>query len=471
MTVLPPAFRSTFVSDRLSDIEACLSAGDWLGAVTASNAAQRAAPHDGHVLHASGRLCELADQPQDALSYWVHALAVDPSVAVSWSAIGTLLGRGEPIHSPQLIALLAFAQAHRADPEWLLPAWHMALLYHALGFGEAAEAALHQCGEVLKAHGDHPKNLGVVNLHNRSYMHLTLGHWREGFACYEYRLQDVGHLLSARAQKRPPEGVPRWTHGEPPKRLAVFVEQGAGDMFMVLPYVLRLLDQGVYVVLEAFPSMVDVLSDRLIGHYVGDHLDVIEQDDSLPSAVDGYVWAMSLPGLMGFDDPKQTLERKWRRPELINRVAFCWQGSRMHKSDKVRSMPVEQLRRVAELCRELGYAPVAVNPGEPVPDFLEDMGLIESFEATASILDTCVAVVSVDTALVHLAGSMGIPTFACLAALPDWRWGLVGRGHTTWYESVHLVRQPIVGQWAPVIDSVCEQLRAQIETIPTQPTL
>ena len=155
------------------------------------------------------------------------------------------------LHRP-LLDHLAFAQAHRADPEWLLPAWHMALLYHALGYGDAAQAALARCGELLREHSEHPKNTGVVNLHNRAYMHLALGHWAQGFECYEYRLQDVGHALGERARTRVPEGLPRWTHGDPPKRLAVFVEQGAGDMFMILPFVRHLINAGVEVTLELF---------------------------------------------------------------------------------------------------------------------------------------------------------------------------------------------------------------------------
>ena len=121
-------------------------------------------------------------------------------------------------------------------------------------------------------------------------------------------------------------------------------------------------------------------------------------------------------------------------------------------------MPVEALRPLAEFVRAAGLTPIALNPGEPTPDFLEDPGPVESFATSADILDKCVAVVSVDTALVHLAGCMGVPTFAMLAALPDWRWGLVGRGLVQWYDSVTLVRQPTIGDWASVVTDVQTQL-------------
>lgn len=459
--------RSTYVADRLVNIEDALAAGDWPAAVQANNEAASAAPSDPHVLHASGRLCELADQPDDALAQWIHALSIDPKIGPSWSAIGTLLSRGVPLNNPHQIALLAFAQAHRADPEWLLPAWHMALLYHALGYPDAAAMALQRCGNLLKAHGNSPKNLGTVNIHNRAYMHLTLGHWEQGYACYEHRLNDVGHRLSPRAQSRPPKGVPQWTEGPPPAKLAVFVEQGAGDMFMVLQYVKQLVEMNVTVVLETFPSMTRVLGERL----ELDGVQLIEQDELLAEPVDAYVWAMSLPGLMYAHDQSQgvarlptntLLKRNWRRDQLY--VAFCWQGSRTHKSDRIRSMPVEALRGLAQHVRSLGCLPIALNPGEPIPEFLESPMAIDDFEGTASVLDQCSAVVSVDTALVHLAGSMGVPTYACLSALPDWRWGLVGRGLRIWYDSVTLVRQPTIGDWKSVTDIVRDKLSEQLIT-------
>ncbi len=448
--------RTRHVADQLIAIEEALMVGDWPAAVKANHAALQAAPDDPHALHASGRLFELADQPQDALSQWIHAVALDPTISAAWSAIGTLLARGVPIDNPHAFALLAFHRACQADPTWLMPAWHTALLYHALGHQEAAIAATARCFEVLRLHGDDPKNGGVVNLHNRSYLLLTLGRFEEGFRCYEYRLADVGHAMGERARVRPPEGVPRWTHGELTKdaRLAVFVEQGAGDMFMTLRYVAALAQQGVRVTLEMFPSMSGVLRHRFVPQ---DGVTFIGQDAPLPEPVDAFVWAMSLPGLMRDAYTERVLVPSAILPSDRRLVAFCWQGSRSHRSDRIRSMPVEQLRPLAQWCRDRGYTPVAINPGEPAPD-LDDPGEITSFAETAALLDDCAAVVSVDTALVHLAGCLGVPTFAMLAALPDWRWGLHDQGHIRWYESVTLVRQPIIGDWASVVADVQDRL-------------
>lgn len=448
--------RTTYVHDRLADIEDALRVGNFEAATSASQASLDAAPSDPHALHAAARLFELAGEPDHALTNWIHAVAIDPSIAQAWAAIGTVISRGEPITNPHQVALVAFLQAHRADPTWLLPAWYAAMMYHALGYPHAFEQMWKQCLTIMDRHGDAPQNGGITNWHNRSYMHLTTGNFSEGFRLYDFRLGDIGHTIGDRARNRPPAGVRRWTHGNPPPRLAVFVEQGAGDMLMTLRYVADLACQGVDVTLEVFPSMSTVVRHRFA---YADRITVIGQDAPLPREVDAYVWAMSLPGLMS----RPAMVEAWDNylplftPSKVPQrklVGFAWQGSRSHRSDKIRSMPPALLEPLAGECRKLGLVPVAINPGEATPSFLEDPGEIVSFAETAALLDECAAVVSVDTALVHLAGCMNVPTFAMLAALPDWRWGLTGQGHIPWYPSVTLCRQPVIGDWSTVVDEV-----------------
>lgn len=451
--------RSTFVHDQLADIEDALRRGDWESAVKASHLSLEAAPSDPHALHAAARLFELASEPDNALTNWVNAVAIDPSIAQAWAAIGTVISRGEPIQNPHQFALLAFLQAHRADPVWLLPAWYATMTYHALGYPDAAAQMWRQCQRIIAEFGDHPKNGGITNWHNRSYMLMTMGQLEDGYRLYDFRLGDIGHMIGDRARNRPPAGVRRWTHGDPPPRLAVFVEQGAGDMLMTLPYVAALVRAGVEVTLEVFPSMSTLVRHRFV--WADDeNLTVIGQDAELPHEVDAYVWAMSLPGLMPLTT-QMSFTPVFRLSSVQNprNIAFAWQGSRSHRSDKIRSMPAELLEPIAAMCRDRGYTPIAVNPGEPVPAFLEDPGPIESFAETAAILDTCAAVVSVDTALVHLAGSLCVPTFAMLAALPDWRWGLSGHDNR-WYPSVTLCRQPVIGDWSSVVAEVADHARA-----------
>jgi hypothetical protein len=83
---------------------------------------------------------------------------------------------------------------------------------------------------------------------------------------------------------------------------------------------------------------------------------------------------------------------------------------------------------------------------------------LADFAETAAVIANLDLVISVDTAVAHLAGALGKP---CWLLLPDyrcdWRW-MAGRGDTPWYLSMRLFRQPHGGGWAPVIADVASAL-------------
>lgn len=82
---------------------------------------------------------------------------------------------------------------------------------------------------------------------------------------------------------------------------------------------------------------------------------------------------------------------------------------------------------------------------------------IDNFEQLAGLALGLDAVVSVQTALVHLCGALGVPCSAMIPFAPEWRYGAQG-GSMPWYRSVNLFRQPARGDWAPVIEAVSAQL-------------
>jgi ADP-heptose:LPS heptosyltransferase len=68
-------------------------------------------------------------------------------------------------------------------------------------------------------------------------------------------------------------------------------------------------------------------------------------------------------------------------------------------------------------------------------------------------------VITVDTAVAHLAGALGIPTLLLLAHVPDWRW-MLGRDDTPWYRSMQIYRQPAPGDWNGLVSKVMGDLAA-----------
>lgn len=84
-----------------------------------------------------------------------------------------------------------------------------------------------------------------------------------------------------------------------------------------------------------------------------------------------------------------------------------------------------------------------------------------AFMDTAAILQELDVVVTSDTALAHLAGSLGVKTCVVLGFTPDWRW-LQYRSDTPWYPSVRLFRQTEIGEWSSILEEVARSLRNEL---------
>jgi len=82
---------------------------------------------------------------------------------------------------------------------------------------------------------------------------------------------------------------------------------------------------------------------------------------------------------------------------------------------------------------------------------------LRDFDDTAAVLGLADLVIAADTAVAHLAGALGRPTWILLPFAPDWRW-LLGRDHSPWYPTARLYRQPAPGDWDSVVARVCEDV-------------
>jgi ADP-heptose:LPS heptosyltransferase len=100
-------------------------------------------------------------------------------------------------------------------------------------------------------------------------------------------------------------------------------------------------------------------------------------------------------------------------------------------------------------------------PGRELPALPFQDGLDEGadFAATAGLLAHLDLVITVDTALTHLAGALARPVWTLLPFSPDWRW-LLDRSDSPWYPTMRLFRQPLPGDWSAVIDEVVRELSA-----------
>lgn len=224
--------------------------------------------------------------------------------------------------------------------------------------------------------------------------------------------------------------IPEWT-GEPlvGKRLLVFGEQGFGDKIMFARYLAPLQAMGAEPIFVCPPAL-----HRLIGS-LGIEIAGAEGDAEALRA-DAWILAGSLP--LRFATTIETIPppavfAAQARPGEA-RIGVMTAGAGGHRNDPERSLPPRYAQRLLRLGRDL--SPEATG----AEDFLETAGIIAGLDL----------VITVDTAVAHLAGSLGKPVWILLPARDtDWRW-LRGREDSPWYPSARLFRQRVPGDWEPV---------------------
>jgi hypothetical protein len=107
----------------------------------------------------------------------------------------------------------------------------------------------------------------------------------------------------------------------------------------------------------------------------------------------------------------------------------------------------------------LQVGPPAEQAGEPPPgmELIDHTLELRDFADTAALISHLDLVISVDTAVVHLAGAMGKPVWILLPFAPDWRW-MMNRDDSPWYPTARLFRQKTLGDWASVVAQVADEL-------------
>lgn len=253
---------------------------------------------------------------------------------------------------------------------------------------------------------------------------LRAGDYAEGLRLYEQRPIRITPAMQA----KPKLSFPEWTGG-PVKSLLVLPEQGFGDEIMFNRFVPALRAQGIEVTLICRPNMARLferLDVRLMP--MAPSLDI-------PRA-DAWTLATSLPFRLGATPQSLPPAAYLPGGDVGAGVGVMTTGSAA--PDPFRSLP-------PGLAAELLALPGAVDL-DPAATGATD------FEATRALIAPLDLVITVDTAVAHLAGAMGKPTWTLIPFRPDWRWG--ERGASPWYPQMRLFRQPKPLDWAAPVAEV-----------------
>ncbi len=404
----------------------------------------------GNALNALGRFTLAAESYQEAIRRGL----VIPEV---WNNLGAVQN-----------TLRKWDDAARCLEESLriLPAYAPALLN--LGYTELQRLRLPRAIELLEqAVRAEPASADAHWL--LSHALLLSGDLRRGLEEYEWRWGKLDPSPYAHVQG------PRW-RGESlqGKRILLFTEQGVGDAIQFVRFIPALAASGATVILECQPALARLFS-RLPGISI-----LVARGAPLP-AYDYQCPLMSVPRMLGagFDDlpsparylaPDTGLVQAWEERlgarDGSRRVGLVWAGNPHHRNDVNRSMHPSLLEPLAGLPGirwiSLQKNMEARAEGNRPPMVLESYDTeLRDWEDTAALIRCCDLVVSVDTAVAHLAGAVGTPVWLLLPYVPDWRW-LLRREDTPWYPRMHLFRQPVWGDWESVVERVRRDLCAAV---------
>ena len=311
---------------------------------------------------------------------------------------------------------------------------------------------------------------GLAEVHwNLSLALLINGQFAEGWKKHEWRFR-----RGKRSTIYPHRfGIPLWDGSSfTGKRLFVHSEQGFGDTLQFIRYLPMVKSFGGTVIFEAFGPLLEIIR----GFAGIDKLVEISPDRRHVENCDYYVPLMTLPMLFATDlptiptnipyifaDPEKVEQWKNRINRKGFRIGIVWAGKPAHENDGNRSCAIEQFLTLAGIP---GVELYGLQKGDAARQAEALVGTkriinfdceLKDFSETAAAIENLDLVISVDTALVHLAGAMGNPVWTLLPYAPDWRW-LLEREDSPWYPTMRLFRQPARGEWGAVFDKIKGEL-------------
>ncbi|MDE2516102.1 MAG: hypothetical protein KGL12_08765 [Rhodospirillales bacterium] len=323
---------------------------------------------------------------------------------------------------------------------------HRAIAWMALG---DARAALAESEAARQLQPDQP-----LLAWNAALAHLTLGDFAAGWPLYESRM-----ALADPAAPPPPMPALADLIG---RHVLLRAEQGRGDMIQFARYAPLLAARRVRVTLAVYPDLL-----RLMRHLPGTAVISTEAEEP---AHDRSLPLLSLPLLLATRLATIPLPIPYRPAPAsveftpgLRHAAIAVSGAPGNAADGARSIAASAFAPILAVPGwQFHVLQTALRPADAAflrarPTVVDHSATLADFADTAALLARMDAVIGVDTALIHLAGTLGLAVGVLLAVNADWRW-LRGRDDSPWYPGMRLFRQNRRGIWAEPITAAAAWL-------------
>lgn len=428
----------------------------------------------------------------EALSNYRKSLQMKPDFAKAYYNLGTVLCKQKKFDE----AITSFKRALQLNPDIENAHLNLGIALQEKGLPDEALSSYQKALQQSPDSIDALMNLGIA-LHkkqrldeaisvfrkilklkhddaeahwNLSVSLLLAGNLRDGWREYEWR-KHVKEFEKREFSK------PRW-EGEDLKGrdILLYAEQGIGDTIQFVRYAPLVALKGARVFLECQKELSPLLNGA------DGVQEVIERGKDLPE-FDMHCSLLSLPMILGTtietipaqvpyiktDDRSagHWMENMQKKASVL-RVGLAWAGNPEYRHDQFRSCSLRSLNPLAKIGGIVYYSlqkgPAAIE-AKSLPDglnLINYMDDVHDFADTAAIIQNLDLVISVDTAVAHLAGALGKPVWTLLPYTPDWRW-MLNREDSPWYPTMRLFRQPKHGEWGSAIEWVVEELKIFVE--------
>ncbi len=392
-------------------------------------------------------------QFDEAVAAHRRAIALKPDFALAHSNLGNAFYGLRQFDR----AVECYRQAVTLRPDFA-DAWsNLGTSLHHAGRYEEAAVCLRRAMALDPESANARSGLGILL--------LMRGDLAEGWEEYEWRLRST--------EVRLPYVPQRPWRGESLRGRHIYVhgEQGFGDTLQFARYIPLLSARGASVTFRVQQGLVGLMRQSLPG------IDVLG-DRGAPARIPEFESALlSLPHVVGTRletipattpylkaDPAEAA--RWARriagPGL--KVGLAWGGNPEHANDARRSIALGQL---APLMATPGVSFTSLQVGPRTADLTDHPGFaitdissdLVGFAATAAAMSALDLVITVDSAVAHLAGALAKPTWLLTPWVSDWRWFL-GREDSPWYPTMRLFRQREGEGWDEIAQSVAAELAA-----------
>jgi tetratricopeptide (TPR) repeat protein len=388
----------------------------------------------------------------EAATCYKKTLQTNPDRADAYYNLGIVLNEKGSVDE----AIENYRKAIQLNPDYIDAYINLGIAFKENG---QLDNAINCFKEALRANPN-----DAVTHWNFSLVLLLSGNFEEGWKEYEWRLKvnDFHH---------PDLHRPLWSGSDIAGRtILLHAEQGFGDTIQFIRYAHLVAQRGAKIVIRCQKELLALLKNI-------ESADKFIDYDQQPPDFDLYCHLLSLPLIFGttpesipvkipYVKVDRILIRKWKNKIQDDnsdlKVGLVWAGREQRYFKLELFLPLFQIKDISFYSLQKGEASIQVKNhlnNLKIKDFTGD---IYDFADTAAIIQNIDLVISVDTAVAHLAGALGKSVWVLIPFAPDWRW-MLNREDSPWYPTMRLFRQSSSGDWESVIAKVKDELQKLLD--------